>query len=304
MPDTDAINESQVLLLGYGEMGHAMETLLAPRHRVSIWQRHAPQDIMVTDLAGTADVIIFCVPALPVAELAQTVATSLKDDALCITIAKGVDARGRTAMQALADTLGSGRHYCALYGPMISEEIRAGRPAFAQAGTTSIDDYRRIQYLFAGSLLYLEHNPDVFAVSWAAVLKNVYALLFGVADGLGLGDNMRGFLAVACTREMAGIIATLKGDASVTHGLAGLGDLITTATSAGSHHHETGLRLAAGDTKNIGGEGVHTLGMLQHHAQLSLTRYPLAQCMARIIQSPADAAMLLQRTLDDTFKPD
>lgn len=301
------MNNSRILLLGYGEMGHAMETLLAPHHHVDIWQRHAAAGVTVADLeaaATTADAVFFCVPAMPVANLAEKIGAALGVDALCITIAKGVDARGRTAMTALADTLGPDRHYCALYGPMISEEIRAGRPAFAQVGTPAVADFRRVRDLFAGTSLYLEHNPDVFAVSWAAVLKNVYALLFGVADGLGMGDNTRGFLAVACTREMAAIIAALHGDATVTRGLAGLGDLITTATSAGSHHHTLGLKLAAGDTKDISGEGVHTLQTLQQQGQIALSHYPLAQCMAHILQSPADAATLLQRAIDDVFAPD
>ncbi len=80
------------------------------------------------------------------------------------------------------------------------------------------------------------------------MLKNVYAILFGVADGLELGDNMRGYLATAAMHELERIVAGLGGSAGAAHRLAGLGDLITTATSKGSHHHELGRRLARGDT--------------------------------------------------------
>jgi glycerol-3-phosphate dehydrogenase (NAD(P)+) len=43
------------------------------------------------------------------------------------------------------------------------------------------------------------------------VLKNVYAMLFGVADELNLGDNMRGYFAASVLEELEQIIASLGG---------------------------------------------------------------------------------------------
>lgn len=88
-----------------------------------------------------------------------------------------------------------------------------------------------MQALFAGTPLYLEHSTDIEGLSWSAVLKNVYAILFGVADELGLGDNMRGYLAVACAAELGQIVSHLGGSAKTALRLTGLGDLVTTATS-------------------------------------------------------------------------
>ena len=280
-----------VLLIGHGEMGHAFDYLLSPRHQVRIWQRHPDKGRMPFNLeraAAESDFIVFCVPANPVAELAARIGASLNENSICLCIAKGLDAQGRPAARILHDVYGDRFDFGVLYGPMISEEIRAGRPGFAQMGCSNADVYKQTASLFDGTRLYLEHTTDMTGVSWCAVLKNVYAMLFGIADELRLGDNMRGYLAVSANHELAAIVTQLGGKASTPSGLAGLGDLITTATSEGSHHHELGRLLVRGELSRIEGEGVHALAMVRQFKLLDLHRYPLAHLIDGIIQQPVD----------------
>ena len=243
----------QVLILGHGEMGQAMEYWLRPRHDVVIWQRH-PKSGPSLDLSVTAarsDFIFFCLPAAPHFELATRLRPALRDTTICLSIAKGLDDNARTAAQVFYEVFAENTPWGVLHGPMISEEIRAGRPAFADFASLHPEAYARLQNLFAGAPFVIRATRDVFGASWSAVLKNVYAILFGIADGLELGDNMRGWLAVETVREIEAIVTALGGAAATPYSLAGLGDLITTATSAGSHHHELGRKLArrAGGTR-------------------------------------------------------
>jgi glycerol-3-phosphate dehydrogenase (NAD(P)+) len=176
-------------------MGRTMEYLLRQRHRLTLWERHPKPGATPVDLDSVAaeqDFILFCLPANPHFELASRLRPRLRRDSVCLSVAKGLDEQGHTAAQALTDALGATAAFSVLYGPMISEEIRDGRPAFAQAGTTHAETYGRVRELFAGTPLYIEHTTDIAGISWSAVLKNVYAILFGVADELGLGDNTRG----------------------------------------------------------------------------------------------------------------
>lgn len=271
-------------------MGQAMEYLLQQHHTLTVWQRR-PQpgspSVELESITGQQDIIIFCLPAKPHFGLASRIRAHRHRDSLCVSIAKGLDDQGRTAAQALAQALGPETLIAVLYGPMISEEIRAGRPAFAQAGTTQAETFSRLRNLFAGTPLYLEHSADIEGISWSAVLKNVYAILFGVADELGLGDNMRGYLATAAMHELERIVTGLGGAAGAAHGLAGLGDLITTATSKGSHHHELGRRLVRGTTAALEGEGVHTLKMVRAHRLFDSHRHALFDLIGQLLDKPA-----------------
>ena len=54
-------------------------------------------------------------------------------------------------------------------------------------------------------------SEDITGINWSVILKNVYAMAFGMADELGLGDNMRGFLMVMALRELDTIVRQLGG---------------------------------------------------------------------------------------------
>ena len=79
---------------------------------------------------------------------------------------------------------------------------------------------------------------------WRA--QNIVALGAGISDGLGLGDNAK---AAFMTRGLAEItrLGVAAGAIPATFaGLAGLGDLVATCSSALSRNHYVGEQLALG----------------------------------------------------------
>jgi glycerol-3-phosphate dehydrogenase (NAD(P)+) len=294
----------RVLILGYGEMGHAMEYLLKERHQLDIWERHPKdnsQPVALEGAASSADIVLFCLPVNAHREIVTQIAPHLKNTCLCLSIAKGLDETGQTAAQIFAEVLGSHQAYGLLYGPMISEEIRAGRYAFAQLGCDDADSYNTIRELYRGTRLYTEHTSDVMGISWSVILKNVYALVFGMADELQLGDNMRGFLSVAALQELDQIVHKMGGQAGSPYHLAGLGDLMTTATSEDSHHHELGRLLAREETQNIKGEGIHTLEMVNQNRLFKTEDYPLFQLINDIVRNPQDVHKKIDGYLQQVY---
>lgn len=294
----------RVLILGYGEMGHAMERLLKDRHSLDIWDKYPPQgfqSVVLEAVAPLADIVLFCLPVNPHREVAAVIAPLLKPEALCLSIAKGLDEAGQTAAQVFADIFAEKQPYALLYGPMISEEIRAGKPAFAQLGCVDLAIFQQIQALYQGSPMYLAHTTDITGISWSVILKNVYAMVFGMADELQLGDNMRGYLTVAALRELAQIVHLMGGELGSPYHLAGLGDLMTTATSEDSHHHELGRLLGRGETEDIRGEGVHTLAMVTEHQLFDTSPFALFELIRSIIAEPSDIDAKLAAYLQKVF---
>lgn len=279
----------RVLILGYGEMGHAMEYLLAARHDVRIWSLDGVKgrDSTLEDEVPWAQVVLFCLPVNPHHEIASHIAPYLAKNSLCLSIAKGLDESGRTAAQVFDSVFGGRHHYGVVYGPMISEELRAGRYGFADAVLSDAADFEVMHSLFRGSTLVCQQASDMHGRSWSVILKNVYAILFGVADELQLGDNMRGHLMVAAITELSGIVQAFGGQAHTPYSYAGLGDLLTTATSEGSHHHELGRRLVRGEWSDISGEGVHTLRMVEKYRVFEWRAYPLFSLSHDIVSQPA-----------------
>ena len=288
---------SRVLVIGYGEMGHAMERLLSATHHMQFWDIRPLDDheaIVLETAVADADFILYCVPVTPLAEVAARVRPHLSPGSISLSVAKGLDEQGRPAPAILADAYAGTHDYAVLYGPMIAEEIIRGRKAFAQVGCSSPGIFTRIGALYAGTGLVLEYSADTPGIAWSSLLKNVYAMLFGVTDELSMGDNVRGYLAVAALREMADIVGLMGGRPESVQQLAGLGDLVTTATSASSHHHETGRQLARGAPGGVSGEGPHTLAMVEAFQLFDSTAFPLFTLMKNIIGHPQDAQALIE----------
>lgn len=291
----------RVLIVGYGEMGHAMAHLLGGKHPLAIHDSRPVEGLPSIDIeqqAALADFLLLCVPAIPHHDLLARLASFLQSHCICISIAKGLDEQGRTPAQIYRQTLDGRQPYCLLYGPMISEEIRADRYAFAELGCADASVFHRVRDLFQDTRLCIRHSTDIAGISWSVILKNVYAIAFGMADELQLGDNMRGFLAVTALHELISIVGQMGGKPAAPLHLAGLGDLITTATSPGSHHHELGRRLARGETGGINGEGIHTLAMVERYRLFDTAPYPLYGLIHDAVQEPADVA---QRFRDYLF---
>lgn len=123
-------------------------------------------------------------------------------------------------------------------------------------------------------------------------------MAFGIADELKLGDNVRGYLATAALQELSQIVQVMGGQTDSPYHLAGLGDLITTATSENSHHHELGRKLAREETDDISGEGPHTLKMIKQHRLLNAQNYRLFQLIGEITQNPRN----VRSKFEDYFK--
>jgi glycerol-3-phosphate dehydrogenase (NAD(P)+) len=291
----------KVLVLGYGEMGHAMEYLLGSRVDLAIWEKWPKpgfRPAVLEQAAPQADLVLFCLPAAPHYEVALQLLPLLRESCVCMGIAKGLDEAGRTAAQVFAEVFGDSRPFALMYGPMIAEEIRAGRYAYAQVACSKEGLFATLKDLFAETGLHVQEAADMTGISWSVILKNVYAMLFGMADELRLGANTRGYLAVASLSELDRIVVRMGGLASSPYHLAGLGDLVATATSADSHHHELGRRLARGETAGIEGEGVHTLEMMTRHHLLDLDDYPLFGLIRNIVLDPGNG----RERLDDWLR--
>jgi len=306
-PITDIVSvmaiQKKVLILGYGEMGHAMEALLGARHRLFFWDKFPQPDfksVALDQVLPQADFVLFCLPVNPHREVLNRIKGNLKPGGLCLSIAKGLDETGATAAQIFEEILPP-QAYALLYGPMISEEIREGKAAFAQAGCNDDEIFEKFRELYQGSPIYLEQTADITGISWSAILKNVYAMVFGMADELGLGKNMRGYLAVAALSELNTIVRLMGGEQGSPFDLAGLGDLITTATSIDSHHHDLGRKLARGETRDINGEGIHTLAMVNKHKLFDTTALPLMRLIESVVKNPIQVDLQFNTYLSGAF---
>ncbi len=302
-------DRTRILILGRGAMGSMFRRLLETRHEVDTWHRGMDQadPQSLESLASDRDLVIFALPAQPHERLARRLAPHVDSSTICLSIAKGVDEHARTPAEIFTDTLGADRHWALMYGPMIARDLSEGRSGFAVLAGNSPRAREKVE-LFSDTPLYLDTDDDLTGAAWSVVLKNVYVPLIGATDALEMGDNIRGFVIYEAVHELESVMTDLGGRSATARGPAGMGDLITSATSRSSHHRTIGADLAAGKSDKVaaGGdyirsEGVHTARRVREHDIVRHGRYPLFDLACDFLTGPMDLEAALHEYFQRRF---
>lgn len=198
-----------------------------------------------------------------------------------------------------------------LSGPTFADEVSQGLPsAIVLALPDSVSDQRalELQHHLATERLRVYLSQDVRGAELCGALKNVLAIAAGLVEGLGLGHNARAALITRGLAEMSRLVAACGGKAETMMGLAGMGDLLLTATGPQSRNRRLGAYLAEGKsleeaTELMGGqviEGVTTTTAALALAKEAGVELPIAQEVANLLagEEPHSAvARLMKRTL-------
>ncbi|MBV9677109.1 MAG: NAD(P)H-dependent glycerol-3-phosphate dehydrogenase, partial [Acidobacteriaceae bacterium] len=89
-------------------------------------------------------------------------------------------------------------------------------------------------------------STDVIGVELGAALKNVIAIGAGICSGLGMGSNSVAALVTRGLAEITRLAVAMGGHGRTLSGLAGLGDLVLTATGHLSRNRYVGAQLGQG----------------------------------------------------------
>ena len=199
----------------------------------------------------------------------------------------------------------------ALSGPSFADEVSRGVPtAIVLALPAAVSDERAqaLQAQLASERLRIYLSRDVVGTELCGALKNTLAIAAGLVDGLGLGYNARAALITRGLAEMARLVEVLGGQASTVMGLAGMGDLLLTATGPQSRNRTFGELVGKGNGVDaardaLGGQVIE--GMFTTEAALALAKehgldLPIAAEVQRLLngENPAEAVRrLMTRSL-------
>lgn len=199
----------------------------------------------------------------------------------------------------------------ALSGPTHAEEVVLGMPTLIISAGEDLQAASVIQQLFAGTCIRPYTSADVRGVELCGALKNIIALACGIAAGLGLGDNTRAAIMTRGIYEIARVGRALGCSERTFAGLAGIGDLIVTATSMHSRNNRTGILIGQGVVPE---EAVHRIGMAVEGinalpAAISLAEQhdveiPIISAVRDIISGHKEPKEVVQELLNRSLKPE
>ena len=317
---------SRIAVLGAGAWGTALAISLARRggHQILLWSHSPtladqladtgenlpylpgftlPADIQVTaDLPLAifeADLLLLVTPSPFIRETVRHIAPLLTRNQILVIAAKGLE-EGTLLRLSQVVTAVTPNPTVTLSGPSFAQEVAAGAPTALVAAAREPHLALAVQRDLASTTLRLYTNDDVPGVELGGALKNVIALAAGVAHGLNLGSNTAAALLTRGIAEITRLAVACGGRRQTLSGLAGLGDLVLTATGPLSRNRSVGIELGRGRPlpdilaamHGKVAEGIHSTTAALGLAKRYGVEMPIAEQVNNILhhhQSPRDA---------------
>ena len=307
---------SKVSVIGGGSFGTVLANIAAQNgHDVMFWMRSSqvvddvnrqhenPQYLPGYELnrkvvasadmeaaVAVSDIIFVAVPSSSFRQVVQSVAAHAPERAILVSTTKGIEPGAFKLMsQILGEELPEAR-IGVLSGPNLAKEI-ASKHLTGTVIASSHDAVRElVRDVLKSEFFKVYTNDDMFGVELGGSLKNIYAIIAGVAAAIGMGHNTNSMLVTRSLTEMARFGRELGADPMTFLGLSGVGDLIVTCSSALSRNYRIGFALGQGKSTEeavaeVGqvAEGVNTVKLVVEKADALGVYMPLATGLYQVI---------------------
>lgn len=276
----------KISVLGAGTWGMALARMLSVNgHDVTVYssnsksisqldktRRHKnlegmiiPDKIVFTDDIKSAciekDILVFAVPSVGVRNLAESVKEYIKDNQLIVDVAKGIETDTLLTMSEVIKDVLKDKNVTvvALSGPTHAEEVAKDMPTTIVSACKDLESAKLVQKVFSNDCMRVYTNDDVLGVELCGALKNIIALASGISTGLGFGDNAKAAIITRGVVEINRLGLAMGADKDTFSGLAGIGDLIVTATSMHSRNNRCGILIGQGIKAS---EAIKQVGMV------------------------------------------
>lgn len=266
---------SQLAILGAGSWGTALALALTPRFdTVRLWshdsarademqwqrenKRYLPgfklpyQVTISSSLSATltdSNLVLTVIPSRYLRVVMQEAAPLIAPSMPVVSATKGIEGNTLIRMsEVVASVIRYPQRIAVLSGPTFAREVAAGEPAAVVIAAEQMALAEQIQRTLATRALRFYASLDVVGVEIGAALKNVIAIGAGICRGLGLGSNSAAALITRGLAEITRLALVMGGSPRTLSGLAGLGDLVLTATGELSRNRNVGYKLGQGES--------------------------------------------------------
>lgn len=335
------MRNQKISVIGGGSFGTVVANIVAENgHDVHFWMRSEKQVAQIntqhensqylpeyllsdrvlatTDMASAvrgSEVIFVAVPSLSFREVVKAVMSEANSDPILISTTKGIEAGTFLLMSQVLAQEAPGAKIGVLSGPNLAKEIAAGHLTGTVIASSHEDVRSGVKELLKSETFRVYTNDDMFGVELGGSLKNIYAIIAGIAAALGMGFNTNSMLVTRSLTEMARFGRELGADPMTFLGLAGVGDLVVTCSTPLSRNYRLGFALGSGKsldtaTAEIGQvvEGLNTVKHVIEKAKELGVYMPLASGLYKIIYEQQSirnmiaSLMLGEQALDVEFE--
>jgi glycerol-3-phosphate dehydrogenase (NAD(P)+) len=324
----------RVAVIGAGSWGTTVASMAAGRVPTVLWarrpelaleigtghrnERYLPGIALADELSASssseecvagASLVVMAVPSHGFRTVLRTLVPHLQPGVPVLSLSKGLEQGTHLRMTEVVAAEAPGHHTGVMSGPNLAREVAGGQPA---ATVVAMDDEgvaESVQQLLLTDAFRVYTNPDVVGCEVAGATKNVLAIAAGMATGLGLGDSSLAAMITRGLAELGRLVVAMGGERLTVAGLAGVGDLVATCTSALSRNRMVGEQLGRGRAlatiladMNMVAEGVKSARPVVDMAGDLGVEMPIAEQMAEVLEGSRAPSEVIPALMTRTAK--
>ena len=334
------MTKEKIAVLGGGSFGTVLANIAASNgSSVSLWVRDSENalrinsesnnsqyhpelelssNIIASDdlkyVIANAQIILIAVPSIIFEDIIERIKSFVDKDAMIISCTKGIKSdpfRSMTDIIYSKIDCANENNIGVLSGPNLAKEIAENKIAGTVIASKNNILISKVKSLLSSKTFKVFSSNDVQGVELSGALKNVYAIICGIAESLNVGENALGLILTRSMAEMSRF-AVAKGANPITFlGLSGMGDLVATCTSNLSRNFQLGVCLGEGlsleESKNNVGqiaEGLRTLEVLKKEAEKLNISMPLVNSLHNLINKDTSPKTLIDDLINNPHEVD
>ena len=194
--------------------------------------------------------VIVCIPSASVRSFFKKNKKHIISETSFLIASKGLEKKTFFSMsEILKEELEMESNISVLSGPNLASEIIEGMAAACVIAAKNKKTGKEFSNILDRQSFKVFLNNDVKGVELAGALKNIYAIVSGLSDGLGNKKNTKAMILTRSLVEMSHLFESLKLKKLTLLGLAGVGDLFATASSEKSRNYSFGYLLGKGKSR-------------------------------------------------------
>ena len=324
-------NSKSVAVLGGGSFGTVLANLAASNgYNVSLWVRDSEQALRINseganttyhpelklsknitasdnlkEVLNNKSIIFIATPSIVFEQIVIRVSNYIDEKPYLVSCTKGIlDDPFRPLSEIISSKLKN--TIGVLSGPNLAKEIADEKIAGTVIASPDESLINIVKSVLSSETFKIYSSKDMQGVEMAGALKNIYAVVCGVAESLKVGENAIGLILTRSMAEMSRF-AVAKGANPITFlGLSGMGDLVATCMSTLSRNYQLGFNIGSGMSlskakESVGqvAEGVRTLEVVLKESSKLNIKMPLVESMYNIIYNDASPNTLIDDLINN-----
>lgn len=200
------------------------------------------------ELLARSDIVLVAVPSDVNMVVATRVAVYLTERHRLVLAAKGFrESDGALLSDVWREAAPQVGGLAVISGPNFAREVMERKVTALVVASNDSEFSTAVSESFDGvDWVRIYENADLVGAQVGGAVKNILAIAAGILDGLDMGYNARAAMLTRGLGEMGRFAKALGGKSATIYGLAGMGDLLLTATSTLSRNYRFGQLVGRG----------------------------------------------------------